>query len=119
MNICIVYGKIVSKIEFAFIINVKKYYSIVIFQIELDNKSIVTVKGYNEIADYCYKNLSKGNYCVIEGKINVKEVDKLYSIVEKETFEIEINSIRIEKLGQKLKKFKNSIDKKAKNIYNL
>ena len=55
MNICIVYGKIVSKIEFEFIINVKKYYSIVIFQIELNNKSIVTVKGYNEIADYCYK----------------------------------------------------------------
>ena len=95
MNICIVYGKIVSKIEFEFIINVKKYYSIVIFQIELNNKSIVTVKGYNEIADWCYKNLSKGKYCVIQGKINVKEINKLGSIVEKDTFEIEINLIRI------------------------
>ena len=74
----------------------KKYYSIVIFQIELNNKSIVTVKGYNEIADYCYKNLSKGNYCVIQGKINVKEINKLDSIVGKETFEIEINLIEIE-----------------------
>ena len=33
MNICIVYGKIVSEIEFKFIINLKKYYSIAIFQI--------------------------------------------------------------------------------------
>ena len=106
MNICIVYGKIVSKIEFEFIINVKKYYSIVIFQIELNNKSIVTVKGYNEIADYCYKNLSKGKYCVIQGKINVKEINKLGSIVEKERFEIEINSIEIEKLGSKIEKLK-------------
>ena len=99
MNICIVYGKIVSKIEFEFIINVKKYYSIVIFQIELDNKSIVTVRGYNEIADYCYKNLNKGNYCVIEGKVNVKEINESNSIEEKQRFEIEINLIRIEKLG--------------------
>ena len=57
-NICIVYGKIVSKVEFKFIINVKKYYSIAMFQIELNNKSIVTVRGYNEIADRRYRNLS-------------------------------------------------------------
>ena len=57
-NICIVYGKIVSEIEFKFIINVKKYYSIAMFQIELNNKSIVTVRGYNEIADRRYRNLS-------------------------------------------------------------
>ena len=109
MNICIVYGKIVSKIEFEFIINVKKYYSIVIFQIELNNKSIVTVKGYNEIADYCYKNLSKGNYCVIQGKINVKEINKLDSIVGKETFEIEINLIEIENHTKNTKNTCNSI----------
>lgn len=72
MNICIVYGKIVSKVEFKFIINVKKYYSIAIFQIELNNKSIVTVKGYNEIADWCYRNLKIENYCIIEGHIDSK-----------------------------------------------
>lgn len=72
MNICIVYGKIVSKIEFKFIINVKKYHSIAIFQIELNNKSIVKVKGYNEIADWCYRNLMIENYCIIEGYIDSK-----------------------------------------------
>ena len=72
MNICIVYGKIVSEIEFKFIINVKKHYSIAIFQIELNNKSIVTVKGYNEIADWCYRNLILENYCIIEGYIDSK-----------------------------------------------
>lgn len=70
MNICIVYGKIVSEIEFKFIINVKKYYSIAIFQIELNNKSIVTVKGYNEIADYCYRNLKIGDNIYIQGRLN-------------------------------------------------
>ena len=72
MNICIVYEKIVSEIEFKFIVNVKKYYSIAIFQIELNNKSIVTVKGYNEIADWCYRNLMLENYCIIEEYIDSK-----------------------------------------------
>ena len=38
------------------------------FDIELLNGSVITVKGYNEIADYCYSNLEKGQ--VIEGYIN-------------------------------------------------
>ena len=52
MNICFLIGKIVSEIDFKFIVNNKKYYSISILQIELNNKSIITVKGYNEIADF-------------------------------------------------------------------
>ena len=47
MNICFLKGKIISDIEFKFIINNKKYYSISIFKIKLDNKSIIAVKGYN------------------------------------------------------------------------
>lgn len=58
MNICFLKGKIISDIEFQFIINNKKYYSFSIFKIKLDNKSI-TVKGYNETADWCYRNLIK------------------------------------------------------------
>ena len=38
--------------DFKFIVDDKKYYAIVIFQIELNNKSVITVKGLNEIADY-------------------------------------------------------------------
>ena len=59
MNICFFIGKIISEIEYRFIVDNKKYYSISIFQIELNNKSIITVKGYNEIADFCYRKLNR------------------------------------------------------------
>ena len=69
MNICFLIGKIINDIDFKFVVNDKKYYAIAIFQIELNNKSVITVKGLNEIADYCYRNLNKNEYCIIEGII--------------------------------------------------
>ena len=72
MNECFFIGKIISNIDFKFIVNSKKYYSISIFQIELNNKSIMTVKGYNEIADFCYKSLIKNNYIALYGKLDSK-----------------------------------------------
>lgn len=69
MNICFFIGKVISDIEFKFIVDNKSYYAIAIFQIELNNKSVITVKGLNEIADYCYKNLNKNKYCIIKGII--------------------------------------------------
>ena len=72
MNICFLIGKIVSEIDFKFIVNSKKYYSISIFQIELNNKSIIKVKGYNEIADFCYRRLLKNDYINIYGELNSK-----------------------------------------------
>lgn len=38
--------------------------------IELENKSVVVVKGYNEIADYCYKDLTKGSIIGMQGYLN-------------------------------------------------
>ena len=70
MNICFLKGKIISDIKFKFIINNKKYYSISIFKIKLDNKSIITVKGYNETADWCYRNLIKNDNIAIYGNLN-------------------------------------------------
>ena len=72
MNECFFMGKIISNIDFKFIVNSKKYYSISMFQIELNNKSIITVKGYNEIADFCYKSLIKNNCIVLYGELNSK-----------------------------------------------
>ena len=69
INICFVIGKIVSDIEFEFIINSKNI-SVAIFEIELSNKSIIKVKGYNEIADYCYQKLLKGDIIGIYGELN-------------------------------------------------
>ena len=72
-------GKIISDIDFKFIVNNRKYNSIVIFQIELNNKSIITLKGYNEIADFCYRNLEKNNIIIAVTFLN----SKLEGIVEK------------------------------------
>ena len=72
MNTCFLVGKIKSDIDFKFIVNNKKYYSISIFQIELNNKSIITVKGYNEIADFCYRRLLENDYINLYGEINSK-----------------------------------------------
>ena len=72
MNICFLIGKIISDIDFKFIVNSKKYYSISIFQIELNNKSVITVKGYNEIADFCYRRLLKNDYINLYGELNSK-----------------------------------------------
>ena len=70
MNICFFMGKIINDIDFEFIIDDEKYYAIAIFQIELNNKSVITVKGYNEIADFCYKRLTRNVYIAIYGNLN-------------------------------------------------
>ena len=80
MNICFFIGKIISDIDFKFIVNSKKYYSISIFQIKLNNKSIITVKGYNEIADFCYKKLVKNDYISLYGELNSKEEIEILEI---------------------------------------
>ena len=83
MNICFLIGKIISNIDFKFILNSKKYYSISIFQIELNNKSIITVKGYNKIADICYSRLRENNIILIQGylnskvEVNIEEIKKI------------------------------------------
>ena len=68
MNLCILLGKIVSEIEFKFIIKSKDK-SIVYFDMELLNKIIIRIKAYNGVADYIYRKLKKGQVVVVEGKI--------------------------------------------------
>ena len=82
MNVCFFIGKIISDIDFKFIVNSKKYYSISIFQIELDNKSIMKIKGYNEIADFCYRNLNRYDNILIKG--NIKSINNKFQITIEE-----------------------------------
>lgn len=80
MNIVIIYGKIVSKIEFKFIYdrykekdNIKEKYkhtSIAKCKIRLENDSIVEVYGYDNIADYMYRYMKENEEVLIEGKID-------------------------------------------------
>ena len=100
MNICFLYGKIISDIDFKFIMNNKNKTSIIVYKIQLNNKSIVTVKGYNEIADWCYRNLMLENYCIIEGYIDSK--------IEVEMTKIKTlwNNIEFEKLNYFIRKYR-------------
>ena len=56
--------------EYKFILN-NKNVSISIFYIQLNNKSIIKIKAYNEIADICYNSTLKGNIISMQ-KINSK-----------------------------------------------
>ena len=48
MNLCFLYGKIVSNIDFKFMINSKNI-SKAVFYLKLKNDSIIKIKTYNEI----------------------------------------------------------------------
>lgn len=64
-------------------INSKKNFSKVEFEIELNNQ-IFKVKGYNNIADFCYRKLNKNDNVFINGRmesemiINIKSIRKFY-----------------------------------------
>ena len=80
MNICFFIGKIISDIDFKFIVNDKNNTSITIFKLIVDENCILTVKGYNNLADLCYRNLSINNYIALQGELNSKMEVILYSI---------------------------------------
>ena len=71
MNQVFILGKIISDIEFKFIIK-NKNKAIAIFKVKLLDDTIVTVEAYNEKADYCYSKLNKNDTIYIQGYINSK-----------------------------------------------
>lgn len=82
MNEVFIIGKIESKIEYKFIIDSKKLFAKVEFIIEQDRQKFKVI-GYNNIADFCYRELKEKNKIFINGKINsemeieVKNIEKI------------------------------------------
>ena len=83
MNEVFLIGKIITEIEFKFIIKSKDI-SIVVFKIEtIEYKQKIEVKAYNEMADYIYRKFNKNDMIMINGYINnvceiiIKTVDIL------------------------------------------
>ena len=89
MNLCFIMGKIVSEIEFDFVIGNEEYFSkkenisLVRFYIDaLEEK--INIIGYNEIADYSYQKLNVGDNVFIEGflrtdgKVQIEELTFWY-----------------------------------------
>ena len=82
MNLCILAGKIVSEIEFKFIIK-SKHKSIAYFNMELLNKSIIRVEAYDSMADFSYRNIKLNQLIVIEGKIKTDGIVEIKRLLEK------------------------------------
>lgn len=80
MNECFLIGKIISDIDFKFIIKSKNI-SIANFKVKLLDGNIIKVKGNNNIADFCYNSLQKGRTVSIygilnsKGEIEIKEIE--------------------------------------------
>ena len=74
MNIVIIRGTIISKINFKFIYDryVKKikHTSITSCYVKLKNGSIIKVYGYDETADFMYRKLKFGDVVVYSGSID-------------------------------------------------
>ena len=68
MNKVIIIEKIITDIDFKFIIGSKNI-SIARFKIATLDKQVVPIKAYNEMADYAYRKLNRNNLIDIEGKL--------------------------------------------------
>jgi len=74
MNEVFVIGKVVSRVEFDFLINSKKISKASCY-LKLNNKSIIEINGFNNVADYMYGCVKEKDDIFIYGKlIN----DKIY-----------------------------------------
>ena len=68
MNEVFLIGKIISDIEFKFIINSKNK-AIACFEIKTAEKQIVRIQAYNQLADFAYSQLNKNDKVLINGYI--------------------------------------------------
>ena len=66
-----------------FIHRLRKDLSIAILKVKLLNKSEIIVKAYNELADFCYKELNKEDIIFLEGYLNSK-MEVIIKTIKKE-----------------------------------
>ena len=74
MNEVFLIGKIISDIEFKFIINSKNK-AIACFEIETNDKQIVRIQAYNQLADFTYSKLNENDKVFINGYIEANVVN--------------------------------------------
>ena len=73
MNEVFLLGKIISDIEFKFIINSKNK-AIACFVIKTADKQIVRVQAYNKLADFAYSKINTNDKVFINGYIETNIV---------------------------------------------
>lgn len=88
LNLCFLSGRVLNKIDLKFIYDSerksldKKHTSIVIIEIELEDKQIIKLHAYDEMADFVYRYVEKNNMIWIIGKLtnNIVEICEINNI---------------------------------------
>ena len=102
MNEVFLMGKIITEIKFDFLLNNNKK-SITRFYIETLDEQKIKIIGHDEIADFCYSRLNKGDSIFIYGMLNENGI-----IVRKIIFLLKLSKILIFK--QKYSKIENILE---------
>lgn len=76
MNICFLTGEIIQEIEFNFLYNSQNI-SVAKTEIKLQNKTVISIYAYNELADELYAYRSIGDTIFIEGVL-INKNETLY-----------------------------------------
>lgn len=81
MNEVSIIGKIITEVKFDFILN-SKHISVSRFKImTVYDKQEIYITAYDEMADYVYANIKKGNFVMINGYLKndgvvLKDIEK-------------------------------------------
>ena len=86
INLCFLSGKVINEIDLKFVYNTKKksldkkHISIAEIELKLQDGQIVQLHAYNEIADYAFRNIQKGEYITVQGKVKngYVEIKQIY-----------------------------------------
>ena len=73
MNEVFLIGKIITKIEFEFIID-SKYISISNFKIKTTDKQTIAIIGYDSLADFTYSKLKMNDDIFVYGKLRQNKI---------------------------------------------
>lgn len=73
MNLYFCAGRIISEINFKFILQGKKF-SAAKFKMELFDKTIIDVIAYDNTADYSYRKLKKDDYIFCEATLATDKI---------------------------------------------
>ena len=85
INLCFLSGKVINEIDLKFVYNTKKksldkkHISIAEIELKLQDGQIVQLHAYNEMADYVFRNIHKGEHITIQceiknGYIEIKQI---------------------------------------------
>lgn len=87
INLCFLSGTVRNEIDLKFIYNAKtkslsqKHTSIVWIDLKIEKEQILKAYAYDEGADWIYRNVQRGNFISLQGRITEKGV-KIEKIVK-------------------------------------